>query len=62
MTIDNFPKALVMSVTICSIAYLFSHIYSVHPTHMHDAAFRLNNMTGSVMFCQGTDCSAADYK
>lgn len=62
MTIDNFPKALVMTVTICSMAYLFTHIYSVYPTHMHDTAFRLNNFTGLMMFCQGNDCWAADHK
>lgn len=62
MTIETLPKALVMSATICSIAYFFTHLFSINAVHQHGAAYRLNNMTGSVMFCQGTDCTTVEYK
>jgi len=62
MTIDNFSKALVMAVAICSIVYFLTHMYSINAVHQFGAAYRLNNMTGSVLYCSGTDCTAVEYK
>lgn len=62
MTIESFPKALVASVTICSIVYFLTHMYSINAVHQYGAAYRLNNMTGSVLYCAGTDCTAVEYK